>query len=64
MKPYLEEHHGAMVWTNPFTDFIRREECLCLNCKSMDSCPIAKQLYQLCKDNDLALMMTRCKSYN
>lgn len=63
MKPELQEHYGAMVWTNVFTDFIRREECLCLNCDDMSTCPVAQQLYELCKENDLALMMTRCKSY-
>jgi hypothetical protein len=63
MRPELQKHYGADVWTNPYTDYIRREECLCLNCNCLDWCPAAKQLYELCKGYDLALMMTRCKSW-
>lgn len=63
MRIELESHFGAEVYTNKNTDYLRRNECLCLNCKSMSKCPIAKQLFTLCVENDLAMMMTRCKSF-
>lgn len=63
MNVQLEKHFGIYVQTNVETDRARRKECLCLNCAIMTSCPVAKQLLQICVQNDCALMITRCKSF-
>lgn len=68
-KPVLEDHYNEMVWTNLTTDIIRRQECLCLHCNNMTydketNCSIAQQLYELCCEENIAFMMTRCKKYN
>ena len=62
--PTLEEHYGVDVWTNKPIDNIRKEECLCLHCSKQPTCPIAKQLYEICKANDIAMCITRCKSWS
>lgn len=63
-KPRLEEHHKKETWTNPTTDPLRREECLCLNCGEFkpgkNNCPFAKKLYEVCVKAKIALMVTRC----
>lgn len=60
----LEEHYGQLVWTNPLMDRLRKNLCLCLNCKSLNECTTAKELYEICKRDDIAFSMTRCKKYN
>jgi hypothetical protein len=70
INPVLEIHyHNEEVWTNPTTDNIRREECLCLHCKKMTydketNCPIAQQMYELCCKENIAFIMTRCKVFD
>lgn len=65
--PKQEQHYGATVWVNPTTEGMRREECLCLNCGRMGTiiapCPYARNLYALCKDGNIALMVTRCPGW-
>ncbi|MFA6729858.1 MAG: hypothetical protein WCR95_02545 [Eubacteriales bacterium] len=63
MNIKLEPHYGADVSTNKDTDDLRKSECLCLNCGNMANCRIAYKLYELCAGNDLALMVTRCKTF-
>lgn len=63
ITPIQEEHYGAMVWTNKEADATRKDECLCLNCAMLSNCPTAKGLYEICKDNDMAMMITRCKQW-
>ncbi len=68
VNPVLEEHYNEEVWTNPTTDVIRREECMCLHCSNMTykketNCPIAQQIYELCCTENIAFIMTRCKRY-
>lgn len=63
--PRQEEHYGNMVWVNPTTEAIRREECLCLNCNKCkpgqpNHCHIAQALYEVCKRENIALAVTRC----
>jgi hypothetical protein len=56
------------IWANTELDALRRTGCLCLNCErtrnaidpTYTPCPIAKQLYELCITNDLAIAITRC----
>ena len=55
--------HGIEVYADKEMDDLRRGRCLCLNCGEMDSCSSAKQLYGICKENDMALAVTRCKDY-
>lgn len=45
---------------NDETDVLRKEFCLCLNCKNMVICPAAKAGFELCKKYGLAFMVTRC----
>ena len=33
--PRLERHHGHDVWVNQQMDFLRRTQCLCLNCENL-----------------------------
>jgi hypothetical protein len=57
-----ETHFKELVWVNPKTDIMRREECLCFNCKNA-SCNISNELFSICRDDNLALMVTRCKNF-
>lgn len=54
------EAHGATVWCNKKLDALRRTDCLCLNCGRARSCPVAKTLFAVCVNNNLALAVTRC----
>jgi hypothetical protein len=58
-----EEHYGKKVWTNVEMDTLRKVQCLCLQCGKMDECPVAAALYSLCQEQDLALMVTRCPTW-
>lgn len=58
-----EEHYGALVWVNPYTEKLRKSECLCLHCNSLLECPTAKTLLEICKTNDMAMCITRCKNW-
>ena len=67
-KPKMEVHYKAAVWVNPTTELIRREECFCWNCDNLkpgqpDNCVKAEKLYQICKNEDLALIVTRCPAW-
>ena len=58
-----EEHYGTLVWANYDTEKLRKSECLCLNCDSLLECPTAKALLEICKSNDMAMCITRCKNW-
>ena len=64
MEIKQELHYGENVWTNIQTDELRKTDCLCLNCSKTHDCPQAKTFYQICVDCDIALMVTRCKSFS
>lgn len=51
---------GKQLFTNKSTDEIRREYCLCLNCSIMNDCEVASKLFEISKDYNIALMITRC----
>jgi hypothetical protein len=56
-----QEHYGAIVWANAALDAARKTGCLCLNCAWMKgNCAVAAHLYELCKEENLALAVTRC----
>jgi len=60
VNPYREENGVEKVWANVGMDEARRTECLCLTCDYMPNCPVAAELYDVCKTYDMALMITRC----
>ncbi len=67
-RPLYKFHYGTRAWTNPTTEAIRRDECLCWNCDNLkinepDNCTIAEALYQIVKRDNLALMITRCPKW-
>lgn len=62
-KVQLETHFGCEVWTNPIMDKLRKIHCLCLNCANMKDCPTAHELYEICKKEDMAMGITRCRSF-
>ena len=46
-------------------EYIRRAECLCLNCGNLkpgqpDNCQIAQALFEVCVRENVALAVTRC----
>ena len=60
--------YGVEVWENAYMDALRKKECLCLNCGNMkpgssDHCPAAKKLYELCREENLAMAITRCPAW-
>ena len=64
----LEEKYGTEVWTHPDMDRLRKEQCLCLNCRFMrpshtDHCKIAAAGYALCQLTDIAFAVTRCPKF-
>ncbi len=65
VQPKVEEHYGKRVFVNPTTEYIRRAECLCLNCGNLkpgqpDNCQIAQALFEVCVRENVALAVTRC----
>lgn len=63
MTEFIQEtHFNELVWVNPKTDSMRREECLCFNCKN-NFCNTSNELFSICKTDNLALMITRCKNF-
>lgn len=54
------------IWQNSEMDALRKTECMCLNCYLKDenppykSCPVAGKIYEICKEHDMAMAITRC----
>ena len=72
MRIELQNHYDIYVQTNVAMDILRQDECLCLNCqrkifdlnsKEFHECPVAPELYKLCKKENIALMITRCPNF-
>jgi hypothetical protein len=61
--PIQEKHYDSTVWTNRFMDELRRHECLCLHCAKQPFCYVAKQLYGICKEENVAMCITRCEQW-
>ncbi len=68
----MQEHYGCRVQTNIAMDILRSDQCLCFNCtgKIFDAdemqeynCHIRQALYQTCKEENIALMVTRCPHF-
>ena len=63
MKVVKKIDYNVAVWCNEKMDNARRKECLCFNCKFIKTCDWASELFGLCKDHNLALMITRCPDW-
>ncbi len=63
MKVNKEVHYNQSVSVNVEMDKLRKTECLCLNCGNLPACNKAEDLYKICIDHDMAMMITRCKSF-
>ena len=59
-----EEHHEVKVWTETVMDELRKKRCLCLQCDHLQECSIAKSLYEICVAGDLAVAITRCRTFD
>ena len=59
------EHHGAVVQTNVPMDYLRKHQCLCLNCAALHGgkCAAAAKLFAVCTAHDIALLVTRCPDW-
>jgi hypothetical protein len=63
-QPVKENHYNTDVWVNTMTEGLRRDECLCLNCAAIQNqCKYAQEFFKLCKEGDIALMVTRCRYF-
>lgn len=58
--------YGTEVSADLEMDELRRDRCLCMsNCEYMDTdCDIAKSIYDICKRDNMAMMITRCQKYS
>ena len=62
-NPTKVTRYGAEVWENAKMDALRKEECLCLHCGNMKTCPTAKALYEIGCTRNLAMAITRCPAW-
>ena len=60
VKPEQVEAHGCLVWADREMDALRRERCLCLRCGRKGGCDTARELFNTCRADDVALAVTRC----
>ena len=63
MKAVLLKTNGGEVWCNVKMDNLLEKECLCLNCDLMEHCGWAVEFYNMCKDANIALAVTRCPEW-
>ncbi len=59
-EPVKKEKYDTEVYVNEDMDEIRKDECLCLNCMDLGKCKTAKKGYELCVEENIAFMVTRC----
>lgn len=66
INPYKKDKHPEKIWKNIELDELRKTECLCINCDRKNdkpvyiSCPVAKKIYNICVEHDMAMAITRC----
>ena len=63
MKVIQVNKYGVDVWCNEDTDNLRKEQCLCLNCGISGACSVSSEFYEICKRDNVALMVTRCPAW-
>jgi len=63
------EHHGAQVAVDAALKGRHREHCLCYSCARFkpeprtENCPIANQIYALCVEQSLVLVVWECPEF-
>lgn len=57
------KRYGVTVWSDEEMDTLRKTRCLCLNCVRLGVCGTASQFYSICKENNIALAVTRCSGF-
>ncbi len=69
-QPKKETHYDEEVWVNPTTESLRKTECLCLHCGRLkmhpgqeNNCRIAQAFYEICLEENIALIITRCPAW-
>lgn len=67
-NPQKVVRYGQEVWEDSEADAIRKVTCLCLRCANIrpgapQYCPIAQDFYNICRENGVALMVTRCAKW-
>jgi len=60
MKIVRGKKYGQDVYESLELDIKRKTDCLCLNCINMSLCEIAKAFFEICKENNMAVAITRC----
>ena len=67
--PHKVERYGTETFEISDMDTLRRIHCMCHNCGRIDipsqtgRCDIATELYKLCKEHGMAMLVTRCKEW-
>jgi hypothetical protein len=66
MKIENVNRYGTETFENTSMDSFRHKECMCYHCRafsidSEENCPVAQQLYKICVENNMAMIITRCK---
>ena len=57
-QPFFKYNmHGVQ---NPSTESLRKDLCMCLDCKNMEICPAAKAFFEICKKYGTAFTLNRC----
>jgi len=57
------EKYGQEVFEHEQMDLLRRDHCLCLNCKKMSYCNVAQVLFYVCVKSNMAMAITRCPDW-
>jgi hypothetical protein len=65
-------YNNPDVWVNPSSEELRKTQCMCrtescrkLNIKNSEkNCSIANQLFKICKEYDIALLLFQCPNWN
>lgn len=60
-----ENHYGKYTWTHKEMDELRKTECLCRLCalRHTGFCPAANKLFEVYKEDGIALAVTRCAGF-
>lgn len=69
MATYVRyEHHGHEVSVREDLKGLHREYCLCWHCQRLSfdeetNCPVAQEVYRLCCQHGLTLVMWECPQF-
>lgn len=59
----VQGKNGGPVYAHEEMDALRRTECLCRSCARCGPCKYGQRLYEICKEADIALSVTRCQHF-